>query len=434
MTRSAARALSPVRRVLGGGSVVTVKTLSTVPAVTINASCRAGVVDEPADRPGLAHFVAQTVDRGTAHWSAEALADALDSRGVALQVTTNRHVLTVSTTCLAEDFEDILAIVVDVVRRPSFPPEEVERRRAEILTAIGQDEDMPAVQALEGLLALLYGAAHPYGRRLKGTAADVRRLDRAALEAFHRAHVTPAGFSLVVVGDVEAGRALDAAARLLEDWRGPAPSDPVIPPPPPAARRRWVRPMPNKAQADIAYGFTTVRRTDPEYYAYWVLNTVLGQYGLGGRLGEVIRERQGMAYYVFSSLDAALVDGPLVIRAGVDGSDVERAIAAIDAEVAALGREGVTAEELADTKRYLTGSLPRLLETTAGIATFLQTAEFFALGPDYDARLPGLLEAVTRDAVHAAAARLSPDRAAIAVAGPYVEAGAAGASSEAHGP
>ncbi len=427
--RPAAFTLAPTRHVLAGGSVVTVKSLSTAPTVTISAACRAGVVYEPADRPGLAYFLAQTIDRGTARWSAEELADALDARGVALQVSVNRHVLTVSATCLAEDFEDILAIVADVVRRPSFPADEVERRRAEILTRIGQDEDNPAVQALEGVLGLLYGDAHPYGRRVKGTAADVQRVDRAGLEAFHRAHVTPAGTSLVIVGDVDAGRALEAAAAWLDDWTGPTPAAPPLPPPPPGTRRRRVRSMWNKAQADIAYGFTTVPRSDPSYYAWWVMNTVLGQFGLGGRLGEVIREQQGMAYYVFSSLDAAFIAAPLVVRAGVDGSDVDRAIAAIDAEVARIAREGVTAEELADTKRYLIGSLPRQLETSGAIATFLQTAELFDLGVDYDARLPGLIDAVTRDEVRAAAAQLSPHRAAIAVAGPYAEAGGAAGSA-----
>ncbi len=428
MTGAAARALSPTRRVFRGGTVVTVKTVATTPAVTIHAACRAGSMYEPPDHPGLAHFLAQTIDRGTAGWSADALADALDSRGVALQVGTNRHTLTVSATCLASDFEDILAIVVDVLRHPSFPPEEVERRRGEILTAIGQDEDAPGVQALEGVFALLYGEAHPYGRRVKGSAAAVRRVDRAALEAFHRAQVTPAGVSLAIVGDVDPERAVETAARLLEDWTAPAPADPPLPPPPAAKRRQWVRPMLNKAQVDIAYGFTTVARSDPAYYACWVMNTVLGQFGLGGRLGEVIRERRGMAYYVYSSFDAALIEAPLVIRAGVDGSNVVRTIAAIDGEVAKMAREGVTAEELADTKRYLIGSLPRLLETTTGIATFLQTAEFFDLGEDYDVRLPALIEAVTRDEVHRAAQLLSPERAAVAVAGPYTETGEAGRS------
>jgi zinc protease len=149
------------------------------------------------------------------------------------------------------------------------------------------------------------------------------------------------------------------------------------------------------------------------------MNNVLGQYSLGGRLGDSIRERQGMAYYAFSAFDGTVVESPLIIRAGVNPANVERAIASIDHEVDKIAREGLTADELADSKRYLIGSLPRMLETNASMARFLQMAEFFGLGMDYDVRLPALLERVTLDEANAAAATLSPDRAALVVAGPY---------------
>ena len=149
------------------------------------------------------------------------------------------------------------------------------------------------------------------------------------------------------------------------------------------------------------------------------MNNILGQFGLGGRLAENIRERQGMAYYAFSSFDPSLGPGPLVIRAGVNPANVERAVAAIDAEVGALGRDGATERELLETRQYLIGSIPRMLETNQSIATFLQTAEFFGLGLDYDRRLPALLRAVTLEDVNAAAASvLDPARASIATAGP----------------
>jgi zinc protease len=178
--------------------------------------------------------------------------------------------------------------------------------------------------------------------------------------------------------------------------------------------------MMNKAQADIAYGFTTIVRSDPSYYAYTLMNNALGQYGIGGRLGDNIRESQGMAYYVYSSFDANVVEGPLFVRAGVNPNNVERAIAAIDIELRKMAGEGMTAEELADCKLYLIGSIPRMLETNQAIATFLHAAEFFGLGLDYDLRLPALLDAVTLDEANAAARRtLDPLRAAVVVAGPY---------------
>jgi zinc protease len=173
----------------------------------------------------------------------------------------------------------------------------------------------------------------------------------------------------------------------------------------------------------VAYGFTAVARHDPAYYASALMNNILGQYSMGGRLGDSIRERQGMAYYAFSSLDANVAEGPLVVRAGVGPENVDRAIASIDEEIGRLARDGATARELQESQQYLIGSVPRALETNGAIAVFLQTAELFNLGLDYDLRLLEHLRAVTLDDVNAAARRLlDPDRAAVVIAGPYRDA------------
>jgi zinc protease len=219
---------------------------------------------------------------------------------------------------------------------------------------------------------------------------------------------------------VDAGRARDAAARVFGGW--PAREAPRVEVPRPeltGERRRLVIPMMNKAQADIAYGFTTIRRADPAYYAFWLMNNALGQYSLGGRLGDSIRERQGMAYYVSSALDANIAEGPLAIRAGVSPANVDRAVTSIDEELALLRRDGIRPKELDESRRYLIGSMPRALETNASIANFLQIEELFELGLDYDVRLPDLLRAVTLDEVNAAAKTLDPDRATVVIAGPY---------------
>ena len=101
--------------------------------------------------------------------------------------------------------------------------------------------------------------------------------------------------------------------------------------------------MMNKAQADIAYGFISIARSDPTFFAVTLMNNIFGQYSLGGRLGDSIRERQGMAYYVSSALDASVIPGPLMIRAGVSPANVERAIASIDHEVSSFAADGPTA-------------------------------------------------------------------------------------------
>ena len=423
MTPTLAQGLSPVRESLPNGAVVIVQPTAVMPAVTINATLATGGLDEPAHCPGLAYLMAKTLDRGTERRAASHMATELDDLGVALRTTASRHTVTVSVTCLTEHFESVLGIVADVIRRPTFPALEVEKRRGEVITAVKQDEDNPAVRVGDEVLDLLYGPGHPYGRRRKGSVEGLDRIGRDTLVDFHTQHVRPSVLSLVVVGDVTTDAVFERAAMEFGDWDG-APARAVVVPPPPAtlARRQRVIGMPGKSQADIAYGFTTISRLDPRYYAYWIMNNVLGQFGLGGRLADNIRERQGMAYYAFSSLDGTIGEGPLLVRAGVDPRDVDRALAAIDHEVRALGEHGPTLAEFEQSREFIIGSIPRMFETNLSIAEFLQATEQFGLGLDHDRRLPDLLRAVTIDDVRAAAAEvLSPGRAAVAVAGPLTE-------------
>jgi zinc protease len=416
------RGLSPVRTVLDGGSVLIVQEASMTPAVTINATILAGGVYEPPALSGLAFLTGRVLDRGTARRPAERLAEELDDRGVALRIATARHTMAVTCTCLSEDFDDVLAIVLDTVRNPVFPEDELEKRRAETLNSLRQDEDNPAVRAVQALFELLYGTTHSYGRPAKGTIDSVERITRADVVGYHRARVQPPRLVLAIAGDVAPGRALDRAAAELDGWSASGEPDPPLPRVPShTARSERTIAIPGKSQSDIAYGFVSIRRLDPRYYGYWLMNNILGQFGLGGRLADNIRERQGMAYYAYSSIDPSVGEGPLLIRAGVDPANVARAIEAIDLEVRTLGKEGPTPEELAQSQQYLIGSIPRMLETNAGIAAFLQTIEQFGLGLDYDRELPTHLRAVTLDDVRAAAAELlHPDRASLAVAGPPV--------------
>jgi zinc protease len=126
-----------------------------------------------------------------------------------------------------------------------------------------------------------------------------------------------------------------------------------------------------------------------------------------------------MAYYVFSSLDGGVGPGPLMVRAGVSAENIERTIASIDYELSAVLAQGFTPQEIAESRQYMVGALPRQLETNGGIASFLLNAELFGLGLDYDRRLPDLIRAVTHEAaMETARGLMQPDRATIVVAGP----------------
>jgi zinc protease len=413
----------PSRVRLPNGATVIARETRKTPAVAINVAIRAGSICDPADTLGATYMLSRVIDRGTAIKSADVIADELDGRGVSLTISVTRHLFTLFCTCLAEDFESVLALVGEIVRTPTIANEELAIRKGEVVTGLRQDEDNPAVRAVERLMSLLYGPDHPYGRRAKGTIESVEGLTRSGLQDLHSQRFVPSQLTAVVVGDVDTTRIVDVASSVLASWTAPL-SPPLTLPPVTRAteRRRITIPMMNKSQTEIAYGFTTMARDDPQYYAFSLMNNVFGQYALGGRLGDSIRERQGMAYHVSSTLDANILPGPLVVRAGVNATNVDRAIASIDAEVTALRRDGVTAKELDESRQYLIGAMPRQLETNAGIAQFLQTAEFFGLGLDYDVRLPEYLSAVTLEDVHAAAQQyLDIDTATMVVAGPYAE-------------
>jgi zinc protease len=386
--------LAPSRTVLDNGVVVVAKESRKTPAVTMNLVIRAGSICDPAEQPGAMHLLATGV---------------------------SRHLFSLACTSLAEDFDALLLLLADIVMAPSVPASELAIRKGEVITQIRQDADNPAVRAAEGLMALLYGSHHPYGRPYKGTVQSVEGTTCDELLGLHAERFAPAGLTVAIVGDVDVSKAADLTASAFGSWRPgfPAPIR-LAEAPPSTTRRRIVLPMMNKAQADIAYGFTTVARADPDYHAFWLMNVVLGQYAMGGRLGDSIRERQGMAYYASSSFDPNVIQAPLLIQAGVSAANVDRAIQSIDEELLTLARGGITQKELSDARQYMIGSMPRTLETNVGIAEFLQTSEFFGLGLDYDLRLPGLLGTVTADQVRDLARRyLNPDRASVVIAGPY---------------
>jgi len=417
--------LNPLRVTLDNGVTVIAKSNHTTPAVSTLVGVRTGAYADPAERDGTAALCARVLDRGTVTRPADAIADDLDGRGASLSVVAGRHQTALAATCLTDDFPSVLELVADVARHPAFADAEIATRRDSLITSIRQEEDNPASMAADAFARALYGD-HPYARKVRGTIAAIETLRRQDLVRFHQRGFDPAVMTVVVVGDIEQEAAVAAVSKLFADWSpsakatGDKPALNVPDAPGPAERRLVSVPMMNKAQADVVYGFIGVRRSDPDYTAISVMNNALGQYAIGGRLGDSIRERQGMAYYVFSSLEATFGPGPFAIRAGVAAANVEKTIASIDTELTAVLDQGFTAREVDESKSYMIGALPRQLETNAAIAAFLLNVETFGLGLDYDERLPGLIGAITKDAADAAARRLlDPAKATIAVAGPW---------------
>src|SRR5262245_3714208 len=178
--------LAPVRTVLPNGVAVIAKDTRKTAAVTVNVAIRAGAIGDPAGLEGAAFLLSRVIDRGTATRSADAIAEAFESRGVALSVGVTRHLFSVSCTCLSSDFPEVFALLSDILRHPRVPDAELRTRKSEVATSLRQDEDNPAVRATEALMAHLYGATHPYGRPAKGTLSTIDRLSADDLLTIHR--------------------------------------------------------------------------------------------------------------------------------------------------------------------------------------------------------------------------------------------------------
>jgi zinc protease len=363
---------------------------------------RAAPVYDAPETAGLAVLTASGLTRGTRQRSFEQINEAVDAAGMSLHSGAGRHLSSVSARCLSEDFDMAVELLADVARNPTFPEREIAQLRGQMLTGLRQADDDTGAVADRRFRELLYPAGHPYRLRTHGYQDTVASLGPADLAAFHGARFGPAGAFCVVVGDVRIDAAVQVLGGALGDWQG-ADSAPVeiATPPPPLAQQQEV-PLAGKTQSDVVLGIPGIRRADPDYYALRMANMFLGRLGLMGRLGETVREAQGLAYGVHSELDAGLG------RAGVNPANVDQALAAIDVELRRVREGGVTADELVRGQRYSTGTMVLHLETNDGVAGLIQDIEVFGLGLDFAERYPDIVDALTLDTVNAAAAQYLP--------------------------
>ncbi len=416
--------MKPRRAVLDNGLVVIVRQDPAARSITAQLVLAAGAAFDPPGKEGTAELVSGLLDRGAGGLTAGAIAEGFDFLGVSYLARARRDTLEIEARFLAPHLAFVLGRLRLLVADPAFPEAEVGREKAQLLTTIAEREQDTAVVAEEALASALFPEGHPYHAPRTGTRESVRGIGRDDLLAFHRDRFRPAGTVLVVAGDVGPQRAVELTFREFGSWRprGAAQARPVIPdPPPPNGRVRIVKPIEGKTQADIALGFQGLRRSSPELPAAMVLNSALGEFGLGGRLGMAIRERAGLAYYAYSHLAPGLGAGPYLVRAGVAPDRVRRALDLMRRTIAGVLARGFTAAEVNDSKRALISSVPRRMETNRDAAAFLADSEFYGLGIDYPERLPELIAAVARREIEAVGRKyLTLGRHVLVVAGPAI--------------
>jgi zinc protease len=390
------------------------------PSVVIAGYLWAGALSEPAEQAGLASFTAGTLMRGTESRGFGEINEALESVGAQLGFHSGVHNVGFGGKALAEDLDLLLGIMADCLQHPVFPSDQVETLRGQILTDLQRRRQDTRRMAHLTFDALLF-PEHPYGRSVQGYEETVSSLGRDDLVRYYRDHYCPEGLVITVVGAVSAASLPDKVQAVLGDWRRPdiTPNQEIPPRVSLPEQRRQLVPVEGKTQADIVLGWPGLARNDPDFMPANLTNTVLGVFGMMGRLGDNVRDEQGLAYYVYSHLSAGLGAGAWSASAGVNPANVERAIEGILDQVMLLRDEPVPESELADSQSYLTGSMPLRLETNEGVAQTLLDMERYNLGLDYLLRYADLVNAVrVQDLQQMARKYLDPDAYALVVAGP----------------
>jgi zinc protease len=408
------------RRRLANGLVILARENFSSPSVVLTGSLAVGALGETRQTAGLADLTASALMRGTSGRPFERIYETIESLGASLSIGAGTHATSFRGKALAEDLGVLLDLLNDVLRQPAFPTVQLDRLRAEKLTALAiRDQDTASVAQL-AFDELLF-ADHPYALPSDGYRASVAGLTAERVRDFHQRAYGPRGMLLAIVGAVPAARALDAAQAVLGDWHNPGqPEPPAMPSVQGLAgivRRDTA--LPGKSQCDLVVGSVGPSRLDPDYLAATLGNSILGRFGLMGRLGDVVREQAGLAYSVASSITGGPGPGPWQVMAGVAPENVERALDLIRKELRRFVRGGVTPQELSDNQANFIGRLPLQLESNEGVAGALVNMERFELGLDFYQRYPERIAGITREHVRAAAGRfLEPEVMAVAVAGP----------------
>ena len=409
---------------LDNGITLLVYQNPAVQSVNIMGSLQAGSIYESAERSGLASFAAGALMTGTENQDFDAIHSALEDNGADLSVRGHMHKVGLSGKALAEDLPLLLRIASDVLRQPCFPADHIERLRGERLTWLQYSNFDTRYRAAKAMREALYPPSHPYHYATFGDERTIPAITREDMRDFHQRQFGPGGMILVIVGAVDHERARQLVEEAFGDWRHPSPVSVRQAPPleqPHEPGRRFVF-VPGKTQCDISMGAIGPARKAEDFLAAQLANSVLGEFGMMGRIGKSVREEKGLAYYAYSQLGGGHGPDPWSVSAGVNPENVDLAIDSILAEIERLTSQTIADSDLADNQSYFTGRLPLRLESNEGIAANIHSMESFELGLDFLADYRDLIYAIgKRDLLAAARRYLDPERMVIAVAGPETD-------------
>ena len=373
-----------------------------------------GAYLETSDKLGLTGFLTGCLTAGTADHNFEEIHSMLEESGASLGFSVGSRSIGFDGSCLCEDLPMLLNLLKEILDRPVFPEEYIEIFRNRALTAYELHLHDPESMTDERFDALLYGD-HPYGRPEYGSEEIIRGINRRDLTEFHRNYFGPQNMILSIAGGISAPEILDSFGKIFGTWtKDQKPIRPETffsPVKPPSEAVCEHTEIPDKSEISLVMGTLGPKRTDPDYMTAVLGNSILGEFGMMGRLGRTVREENGLAYYVSSSLDSLHYGGCWSVEAGVNPANLEKAADLIRSELIRFTRDKVTEEELDDVRSSYIGGLPLALESNGGVAGLLMNMETYHLGLDHLIRLPDRVNAVTTEMILETAKKwLDPDK------------------------
>jgi len=411
--------LPPIeKRTLSNGLPVWVVESHEVPVVNVTLIVRAGAAADPAGKYGLASFTAAMLDEGAGSRGSLELADAIEFLGASISTGSSMDASMVRLQTPVSKLDSALPLFADVVLRPTFPADELERLRQQRMTSLLQTRDNAGALATAAFSRVLYGPRHRYGTSTMGNEASNGEMSAADLRSFYAAYYQPRNSHLIVVGDVGVDDAVARVERALGGWKDGAPiTRPTLPGAPQHQTRQiYLVDKPGAQQSQIRIGWIGVRRTSPDFPVLEVLNTILGG-SFTSRLNQNLREKNGYAYGASSNFDMRTEPGPFVASAGVQTDKTVESLREFFNELDGM-RQPVPADELARARNLRALGFPASFETTAGIAGNLSELVIYGLPESTFAEYVSKIRAVTAaDVTRAAETYLQTNRFAVVVVG-----------------
>ncbi|HRC71990.1 MAG TPA: pitrilysin family protein [Candidatus Competibacter sp.] len=381
-----------------------------LPMVDAQILFNAGSIRDGA-QPGLAKLTNALLEEGAGDWSADVIADRLDKVGAQVSFSSRRDSASVSLRSLIEPryLQPAVETVARLLKEPTFAPEAVERVRQQMLIALRERAQSPGAIAQDAFFKALYGN-HPYASPPEGASASLNAITRANLQDFHYRYYTAANAVIAIVGDL--GR--PAAEQLADGLVGGLTKGEPVPPPPPVpavTASQTIRISHPSSQNHILIGQLGVKRGDPDYYALFLGNHVLGGNGLVSQLSQEIREKRGLAYGAYSAFSPMQQAGPFSINLQTRNEQADTALQVAQSTLREFTERGPSPQALEEARQNITGGFALDLAGNGKLAGALGLIAFYGLPLDYLQNYPGAINGITLEHVKTAWQRhVHPDK------------------------